>query len=227
MITLKKEKAVATISIFKMKVQQTVERIEEEHLQNTCGDEIIFEEDAYEENEEIQMKDLEQAPPKFEDAQPQVHDPMEESRITYISSLLPSDFNEGIIATLQEFKDYFSWNYDEMPRLDRSLVKHYLPIKMEFHPFQQMPIRMSKEGELKVKEEIEKLLKAKFIIPTRYVQWLANIVLMMKNNGKLRVCVDFRDLNDATPKDMYVMPIVDMLVDYTANVLLEFKPEIF
>ena len=39
----------------------------------------------------------------------------------------------------------------------------------------------------------------------------------MKKNGKLRVCVDFKDLNVVTPKDMYVMPIVDMLVDSTAN----------
>ena len=39
----------------------------------------------------------------------------------------------------------------------------------------------------------------------------------MKKNGKLRVCVDFRDLSAATPKNMYVMPIADMLVDSTAN----------
>ena len=46
----------------------------------------------------------------------------------------------------------------------------------------------------------------------------------MKKNGKLRVCVDFRDLDAATPKDMYVMPIADMLVDSTANnELLSFK----
>ena len=70
---------------------------------------------------------------------------------------------------------------------------------------------------MKVKEEIEKLLKAKFIRPTRYVQWLANVVPVMKKNGKLRVCVNFRNLNVATPKDMYVMPIIDMLVDSTAN----------
>ena len=76
---------------------------------------------------------------------------------------------------------------------------------------------MSKEVELKVKEEIEKLLKAKFIRPTRYVQWLANIVHVMKKNGKLRVCEDFRDLNVAIPKDMYVMPIVDMFVDSNMN----------
>ena len=59
------------------------------------------------------MEDLEQAPPKFEDMQAQVHDLMEEvnlntmkePRITYISYLLPFDFKEGIIVTLNEFKD--------------------------------------------------------------------------------------------------------------------------
>ena len=90
-------------------------------------------------------------------------------------------------------------------------------LSLDFHPFQQPPRRMSKEVELKIKEEIEKLLKAKFIRPTRYVQWLANIVPIMKKNGKLRVCVDFRDLNVATPKDMYVMPMTDMIVDSTTN----------
>ena len=101
--------------------------------------------------------------------------------------------------------------------LDKSLVKHRLPIKLEFYPFQQPPRRMSNEVEQKVKEEIEKLLKAKFIKPTRYVQWLANIVPVMKINEKLRVFLDFRDLNVVTPKDMYVMPISDMLVDFIVN----------
>ena len=76
---------------------------------------------------------------------------------------------------------------------------------------------MPKEVELEVKEEIKKLLKVKLIKPTRYVQWLANIVLVMKENEKLRVCVDFRDLNAATFKDMYVMPTVNILVDSTTN----------
>ena len=102
-------------------------------------------------------------------------------------------------------------------------MEHRLPIRSEFHPFQQPPRRMSKEVELKVKDQIEKLLKAKFIRPIRYVQWLANIFPMMKKNGKLRVCGDFRDLNAGTPKVMYVMPIVDMLVDSTTdNELLSF-----
>ena len=102
-------------------------------------------------------------------------------------------------------------------------MEHRLPIRPEFHHFQQPHRRMSKEVELKVKEEIEKLLKDKFIRPTRYVQWLANIVHVMKKNGKLWVCMDFRDFNVVTLKDMYVMLIVDMLVDsITNNELLSF-----
>ena len=62
----------------------------------------------------------------MEDNKPQVHDPMEEvnlgtmekPRITYINFLLPTDLKEKIISPLQEFKDCFVWNYDEIPRLD-------------------------------------------------------------------------------------------------------------
>ena len=167
----------------------------------------------------------------MEDNKPQVNDPMEnvnlgtmeELRITYISSLLSTNLKEHIISLLQKFKNYFSWNYDEMLGLDRGLVEHRLPIMLEFHPFQQPTRRIFKEVELKVKEEIEKHLKVKFIRPTRYVKWLENIIPMMKKNGKLQVYVDFRDLNVVTPKDMYVMPIVHMLVNFIAyNELLSF-----
>ena len=93
---------------------------------------------------------------------------------------------------MKEFNDCFAWDYIDMPGLDREVVGHRLPIKPEFHPFQQPLRRMSKEMELKVKDEIEKLLKVGFIRPTRNVEWLSNIVPVMKKNGKLRICIDFR-----------------------------------
>ena len=43
---------------------------------------------------------------------------------------------------------------------------------------------------------------------------------MYKKNGKLRVCIDFRDLNKATPTDGYPMPIADMLVDEQPGIRL-------
>ena len=76
---------------------------------------------------------------------------------------------------------------------------------------------------MKIKDEIEKLLKDGFIKPTRYAEWLSNIVPVMKKNGKLRVCIDFRGLNLATPKDVYVMHVADMLIDAASrNELLSF-----
>ena len=43
------------------------------------------------------------------------------------------------------------------------------------------------------------------------------VVPVYKKNGKLRVCIDFRDLNRATPMDGYPMPIANMLVDAAAG----------
>ena len=61
------------------------------------------------------------------------------------------------------------------------------------------------------------MLEAKFIRPCRYAEWISNVVPIYKKNGKLRVCIDFGDLNKATPMDGYPMPIADMLVDAVAG----------
>ncbi|GKV15581.1 hypothetical protein SLEP1_g26361 [Rubroshorea leprosula] len=116
-----------------------------------------------------------------------------------------------------EYKDCFAWDYSEMPGLDRNLVEHRLPIRPDFKPFKQPPRRMSPEVTLKVKEEIEQLLKVGFIRTSRYMEWLSNVVPVVKKNGNLRICVDFRNLNLATPKDEYPMPVADLLVDGVAR----------
>jgi hypothetical protein len=65
-----------------------------------------------------------------------------------------------------------------------------------------------------VKEEIYRLLDAKFIRPCPYADWISNIVpVEKKGTKKLRVCIYFRDLNKSTPKDEYPMPIADFLVN--------------
>jgi hypothetical protein len=60
---------------------------------------------------------------------------------------------------------------------------------------------------------VERLLDEGFIQPCRYAVWVSNIVPMEKKNIiKIWVCIDFRNLNKATPKDEYAMPITDMLI---------------
>jgi hypothetical protein len=65
-----------------------------------------------------------------------------------------------------------------------------------------------------VKKEVDRLLQARFIQPCCYADWVSNIVLVeKKNTGKIRICVDFKNLNRATPKDEYRMPVADLLVN--------------
>ncbi|GKV47251.1 hypothetical protein SLEP1_g54167 [Rubroshorea leprosula] len=54
-------------------------------------------------------------------------------------------------------------------------------------------------------------------INLRYAKWLSNVVPVLKKNGKLIVYFDFRNLNLATPKDEYPMPIANLLVDGIAS----------
>ena len=71
------ENVAVAIATFKMQIQQVIEKVVKEHFQDICGAEVIYEEKLDEEEDEIQIEDLEHAPPKMEDNKPQVYDPME------------------------------------------------------------------------------------------------------------------------------------------------------
>ncbi|KAM2124938.1 hypothetical protein ACFX1Q_015474 [Malus domestica] len=101
-------------------------------------------------------------------------------RYIQISGLFDTEDRAKVISLLHEFKDCFAWHYIEMLGLDPTLVEHRMPIKEGFKPVKQAPQRMSKEIEEKVKEEIKRLVKVGFIRPAKYVEWLVNIVLVLK-----------------------------------------------
>ncbi|RVW68741.1 Retrovirus-related Pol polyprotein from transposon 412 [Vitis vinifera] len=84
-------------------------------------------------------------------------------------------------------------------------------------PVKQKLRRLHPRWSLQVKEEIQKQLSVGFLSVVEYPEWLANVVPVPKKDGKVRVCVDFRDLNKASPKDDFPLPHIDMLVDSTAG----------
>ena len=65
------------------------------------------------------------------------------------------------------------------------------------------------------KEKVNKLKQAGAIKDIFYLEWLANTVVVKKNNGKWRVCVDFTDLNKVCPNDLFPVSRIDQLVDTT------------
>ena len=60
---------------------------------------------------------------------------------------------------------------------------------------------------------VKKLINSDFIREEQHPDWVANIVPVTKKNRKIRICIDFRDLNEACPKDEFPLPITDVMID--------------
>ena len=123
---------------------------------------------------------------------------------------------------LKEYRDCFAWDYTEMPGLDRNIIEHRLPLKKGFRPFQQPARQMKAEVLEEVKKEVQKMLDAGFIRPCRYAEWISSVVPVQKKDGRWQVCVDFRDLNRATPKDEYPMPVAETLNTVAGHKMMSF-----
>jgi hypothetical protein len=75
---------------------------------------------------------------------------------------------------------------------------------------------MSEDRILAAKAEVQRLLDANVIREVKYSGWLANVVLVPKKNGKIRMCIDFIDLNKACKKDPFPLPRIDASIDKAA-----------
>ena len=117
-----------------------------------------------------------------------------------------------------EFQEVFAWSYKDMPRIDPKITQHHIDTYDHMVAVKQKLRSMRTEGLLKIKEEVTKQLKVGFIKLVHQAEWIANVVLVPKNDGKVRVCVDFRDFNKPCPKDYFPLPHIDVLVDNTIGI---------
>jgi len=68
-----------------------------------------------------------------------------------------------------------------------------------------------------IQSEIKKLIDSGFIREEQHPGWVANIVPVIKKNEKIRICIDFHDLNEACPKDEFPVPITDVMIGNTCG----------
>ncbi|KAK8683846.1 hypothetical protein V6N13_039892 [Hibiscus sabdariffa] len=141
----------------------------------------------------------------------------EERREVKIGTTISAEIRQNLIKLLHEYKDVFAWSYQDMPGLNENIAMHKLPIKQECRPIQQKLRRMKPEMLLKIRDEVKKQFDVGFLQAVTYSDWVANIVHVPKKDGKVRMCVDYRDLNRASPKDNFPLPHIDTLVDNTAG----------
>jgi hypothetical protein len=101
--------------------------------------------------------------------------------------------------------------------IPREVIEHHLKIHPDARPVRQKPRKQSVERQNFIREEVYKLLQAGFIEEVYHPVWLTNPVVVPKANGKLRMCIDYTNLNKACPKDPYPLPRIDQIVDSTSG----------
>ncbi|XP_061951794.1 uncharacterized protein LOC133674601 [Populus nigra] len=106
-----------------------------------------------------------------------------------IGTLVTTEEKNRLVSLLHEYVDVFAWTYADMPGLDTDIVVHKIPL-----------IEWSKPIKQKTRQNMP-----------------GHVTQVPKKDGKIRVCVDYRDLNKASPKDDFPLPHIDILVDNAAR----------
>ncbi|XP_071912457.1 uncharacterized protein [Coffea arabica] len=174
---------------------------------------------------EEEEEDADDAPPELEQGAKNTVDELKEinlgtsddPRPIYISSCMTPEEEKEYVDLLLEFRDVFAWNYSEMSGLDPRVAVHNLSVKRGTKPVKQTQRRFRPELIPLIENEINRLIEAGFIREVKYPTWISSIVPVRKKNGQIRVCVDFRDLNEACPKDDFPLPITELTVDATTG----------
>ncbi|XP_074290694.1 uncharacterized protein LOC141617398 [Silene latifolia] len=190
-------------------------------LEITTSSYHIIVEEIPDENEEVEA---DEAPKTLEDRGQSTVDELkelnlgttEDPRPIYISALLTKEEQEEYYKLLVEYKDVFAWSYKEMPGLSPKIAVHRLAIKKGINPKKQPQRHFKPELVPEIEKEVNKLIEAGSIREVKYSTWIANIVPSRKKNGQLCICVDFRDLNDACPKDDFPLPHQEVLGQCTS-----------
>ncbi|XP_076891770.1 uncharacterized protein LOC143543300 [Bidens hawaiensis] len=104
----------------------------------------------------------------------------------------------------------------DMAGVPRSIAEHKLRVNSMFTPIVQKKQKMGPEQTKAMNGQVQDLLHAGIIRESKYQTWVANPIIFPKSNGTWRMCIDFKDLSKACPKDCYPLQEIDLKVDDVA-----------
>ncbi|GJZ28722.1 hypothetical protein Tco_0573369 [Tanacetum coccineum] len=120
--------------------------------------------------------------------------------------------NEGrkeLCGLLRRNLDIFTWKPTDMTGVPRHIAEHRLNIQEGCLHVRQKKRGQAPERNKVIYEEVEKLVNVGIMKEFHYHSWLSNPMMVKKHDGGWRMCVDFKDLNKACPKDGYPLPEID------------------
>ncbi|GJV83751.1 reverse transcriptase domain-containing protein [Tanacetum coccineum] len=123
-----------------------------------------------------------------------------------IGSTLTEKGRKELCSLLKQNLDIFAWKPADMTGVPRNIAEHRLNIREGYSPVRQKKRGQAPERNKAIQEEVEKLVDAGIMKEVHYL-------MVKKHDGTWRMCVDFKDLNNACPKDCYPLPEIDWKVE--------------
>ena len=100
-----------------------------------------------------------------------------------MASMGSQDKVETLLLLIQNV-DVFAWTPYEVLRVDPEFIVHKLNIDPSFLPGKQKSKRSAREHVKAMKSEVQRLKEAGVIKEIYFSEWLANIIVVKKKNGK-------------------------------------------
>ncbi|GJW21092.1 reverse transcriptase domain-containing protein [Tanacetum coccineum] len=126
-----------------------------------------------------------------------------------IGSMLIEEGRKELCGLLRCNLDIFIWKPLDMTGVSWHIAEHMLNIREGCLPVGKKKKRQAPERNKAIYEVVEKLVDADIMKKVHYHSCLSNPVMVKKHDGSWRMCVDFKDLNKACPKDDYPLPEID------------------
>ena len=112
------------------------------------------------------------------------------------------------VPIVKEYPDVFSEELEFLPPEREIALK--IDVTPGAAPISKMPYRMAPVELKELKLQLQDLLERGFIKESNS-PWGAPVLFVKKKDGSLRLCLDYRDLNDVTTKNKYPLPHIDEL----------------
>ncbi|GJS89967.1 putative nucleotidyltransferase, ribonuclease H [Tanacetum coccineum] len=109
--------------------------------------------------------------------------------------------------------EVFAWEPADMTGVPRRIIEHSLNVNPSLEPVCQKRRTFSPEKSEAVTNEVAEWVRAGIVRPVKYPTYISNPVLVKKCDGSWRMCIDFKNLNSACPKDYYPLPSIDCKVE--------------
>lgn len=138
-------------------------------------------------------------------------------RVTYADSLFAPEELKVLGSVLRQNKDVFACTHSNMLGIHPSIASHWLNIMPSLRPIRHKVLCFHPDRQKIIQPNVDKLLAAKFIKEVEYPDWLVNVMVDPKKCEKWRVCVDYTNLNYACPKDSFLLPQIDQILDATTE----------